>query len=53
MNDETNMTELLAENRRGVCGGDRVGEEKKEKNWRRNVTIALWDGEPIMTNKGC
>ena len=29
----------------------RLEKLEKEKNWRRNVTIALWDGKP-MTNKG-
>ena len=49
------MTEQLAENRRGVCGGDRVWEKKKlakEKNWRRNVTIALLVGRRTNDEQG-
>ena len=46
------MTEQLAEKRRGVCGGDRVWEKKKEKNWRRNVTIALLVGRRTNDEQG-
>ena len=46
------MTEQLAEDRRGVFGGDRLWEKKKEKNWRRNVTIALLVGRRTNDEQG-